>query len=288
MGRGAARVKGVGKGETTLLYVLYHGNCYDGFGAAWAAHEKYGDAAIYLPVSYGHEPPEMPEAAEVLIVDFSYPREILLSLRERHGGRLRVLDHHKTAEADLRGLDFCVFDMERSGAGITWDELHRDALRPELIDYVEDRDLWRFSLEKSREVSAWLASYPFDFKVWDELVEYLGSYFGVAVSEGEACLRLKQQYVESMCHHPATVEIGGYSVPAVNATVCFSEAGERLCELFPDAPFAAYWMDRSDGKRQWGLRSRGGFDVSVVAKQYGGGGHAAAAGFVSDLVMVAP
>jgi hypothetical protein len=37
---------------------------------------------------------------------------------------------------------------------------------------------------------------------------------------------------------------------------------------------------RSDGKRQWSLRSRGdGVDVSAVAKARGGGGHRNAAGF---------
>lgn len=266
-----------------MQYVLYHSNCYDGFGAAWAAHETFGGAANYLPVSYGHEPPEMPEGSDVLIVDFSYPREILLQIRERHGGRLRVLDHHKTAEADLRGLDFCVFDMERSGAGITWDELHPGTPRPALINYVEDRDLWRFALPDSREVSAWVASWPYDFGRWTEMAAFLEHEPESVWREGAACLRLKNQYVEAMCRHPQLREVGGYTVPVANATACFSEVGERLCELFPDAPFAAYYLDRSDGKRQWGLRSRGGFDVSAVAQARGGGGHAAAAGFVEDL-----
>jgi hypothetical protein len=55
-----------------VRYVLYHSNCYDGFGAAYAAWKKFGDEGTkYLPVSYGFPPPEMPDAKAVSIVDFS-------------------------------------------------------------------------------------------------------------------------------------------------------------------------------------------------------------------------
>ena len=90
--------------------------------------------------------------------------------------------------------------------------------------------------------------------------------------------------VEMMADQATVRQVGGHTVPVVNATAYFSEVGEVLCMRFPDAPFTAYYFDRADGKRQWGLRSRGGFDVSEVAKTYGGGGHAAAAGFTEAVV----
>jgi len=67
-----------------------------------------------------------------------------------------------------------------------------------------------------------------------------------------------------------------------------SERYECLCgwketqEQFPEAPFAGYYFDRKDA-RQFGFRSHNGFDVSAVCKRYGGGGHAAAAGFTSAI-----
>jgi hypothetical protein len=33
--------------------VIYHANCMDGFGAAWAAHCTFGDEAEYLPAAHG-------------------------------------------------------------------------------------------------------------------------------------------------------------------------------------------------------------------------------------------
>ena len=91
-----------------------------------------------------------------------------------------------------------------------------------------------------------------------------------------------------MCRQAVMREVGGHKVPVANGTVFFSEVGEELCKAYPEAPFAAYYMDRADGKRQWGLRSRTGFDVSAIAKQYGGGGHQAAAGFTEPAPPGAP
>jgi uncharacterized protein len=264
--------------------VLYHANCYDGFGAAWAVRKALGPDAQYLPVKYGEAPPDGLDRRFVVLVDFSYPRDVLLALAERVGA-LSIYDHHKTAAADLANcqhpnIDMVVFDMERSGAGIAWDSFHPVTSRPKLIDYVEDRDLWRFRLPSSRAVHAWLKSYPFNFSTWEALALDLETRLDGVVLQGESILRFQSQQVEIMADNVWWQEIGGHRVPVTNATVDFSEVGEALCLRYPEAPFAAYYLDRADGKRQWGLRSRGGFDCSVVAKQYGGGGHPGAAGYV--------
>jgi len=265
-----------------VRYVLYHANCPDGFGAAWAAWTKYHDNAEYIPVSYGQEPPAMQPGSDVLIVDFSYPRETLLRLADVH--MLHVEDHHLTAQADLEGLDFCHFDMDKSGAVLAWEYLFPDELVPDLLRYVQDRDLWRWAMPSSREVSAWISSHPFEFRRWEEHYCNLEQFPEQVIAEGAAILRAKNQAVETMCTRVIWVGFGheAWGIPAVNASVHFSEVGERLCELYPDQPFAAYYFDRDDGRRQWGLRSRNGFDVSTIAKLYGGGGHAAAAGFTTD------
>jgi len=266
-----------------MRYVLYHGNCFDGFGAAWAAWRALGDRATYLPVLYGQEPPALPEDATVAIVDFSYQRETLLKMRGSVAS-LEVLDHHKSAEADLEGLDFCAFDMEKSGAMLAWEWWHPHEPPPSLICYLQDRDLWHFRLPGSRKVSAWIQSYPFKFNVWSELAARLDADSSTVGIEGQAILRFKNQQVEIMCNNAVIREVGGHMVPVANATCFFSEVGERLCQLHPKAPFAGYYLDRGDGTRQWGLRSRGDFDVSEVAKLYGGGGHPAAAGFTEEVI----
>lgn len=260
-----------------MIQVWYHANCYDGFGAAWAVHRAIGDAAIYVPCSYGRPPPNYSHVDDIYIVDFSFPRETLIEIKN-NSNKLVVLDHHKTAEEDLKGLDFCTFDMDRSGAGMAWDYFHPNKERPRLINHIEDRDLWRFSLEGSKEVHAYLCSKPFDFIEWAN-VNYKLTYHCDSVYEaGETLLENKEIEVEKICKKAWLRSIAGYEVPIVNTSVHWSEVGHYLLDNYPDAKFAASFTVYEDVV-MWSLRGSDGFDVSAIAKAYGGGGHAGAAGF---------
>ncbi|MEW6283771.1 MAG: hypothetical protein AB1758_34485 [Candidatus Eremiobacterota bacterium] len=257
----------------SATHILYHARCDDGFGAAWAAWKALGDAAVYIPVSHGHPPPEeLAPDSRVVIVDFSYARPTLLELKERCAD-LFVLDHHKTAREELAGLPFTRFDMDRSGAHLAWDFWHPGSPLPDLLAYVEDKDLWRFALPDSKEVAAALRSYPMDFKLWDEFTVDL------LKREGATLLRLQEQLVWSACERARWAEVGGHRVPIVNATDFRSEIANRLCDLHPQAPFAAAYYDDESGNRNWSLRSVGDFDVSKLARSLGGGGHKNSAGF---------
>ena len=263
--------------------VLYHDNCLDGFTAAWAAWRSFGDQATYRAVQYGQEPP-IPDVVgrDVYLVDFCYPRTSLDAIVDvAHS--VTLFDHHKTAQTDLAGWarGHVVFDMERSGAGITWDELHTDK-RPTLVSYVEDRDLWRWMLPESREVSEYLFSLLRTFTMWDQAALAMESDFPSIVDAGRALRRAKVIRVASVCENVRWVVLSGHHIPVVNAAWDFSEVGEYLCQKFSEAVCAGYYFDRAD-RRQWGFRSRSGFDVSKLCKIYGGGGHAAAAGFTSEI-----
>ena len=314
-------------------YVLFHGNCFDGYGAAFAAWLRFGDDAIYIPVNYGQPMPEIEDGSDVFMLDFSYPREPLKELARR-SKQLVVLDHHATAEKDLAGLEvelrtafgkphIVSFNMNKSGAVLACEYFHDDAIKCEVgqlgefFAYLQDRDLWQFKLPQSREVSMALRSYPFDFRKWSEIsgivpsgqiYEMPGICIDNLKKEGVACRRLTEQQVEIMAKNhrwgyfdtkKGKVEIknefdpGGNGEPTVpahvvimpvaNATVFFSEVGEKLLEMNPGLDCAAYYFDRKDGNRQWGLRSRESFDSSSVAKAFGGGGHKCASGFVQKL-----
>lgn len=260
--------------------VLYHANCPDGFGAAYAAWTVLGDAATYRPVNYGQPcPPEVEGGvSRLFILDFSYPRATLERLREC-AREILVLDHHKTARDELAGLPYALFDLDRSGAVLAWEHFHPGEPVPLLLRYVQDRDLWRWELEDSREVSEALASYDRDFATWDAIRRRLDAeeYPDFAL-EGGHILRAKRRQVAALCDRAFPADVGGHRVPAVNSPLFQSEVGEELCKRHPEAPFAAIFSV-GDGDEIWSLRSRDGFDVSAVAKQLGGGGHPAAAGF---------
>lgn len=256
-------------------YVLYHSNCYDGFGAAYAVWKRLNNQAVYIPVSYGNPLPEMEPGSIVYIVDFSYPREVVLDLAEKMG-HVYILDHHKTAEAALKDLEHknltIVFDMQKSGALLAWEFCHGPSNVPQLINHISDRDLWQFKLDGTKEIHEALVSYGMDFELWDTLsAEQLKI-------EGKPLVRLYNQLVNNVCEKAYLKNIAGHVIPVVNTSIAWSEIGNRLLELYPDAKFAASFTI-FENEEMWSLRCRDGFDVSEIAKKYGGGGHQRAAGF---------
>lgn len=144
---------------------IYHGTCFDGYGAAWAVRKAKPDTEFVAGV-YGAEPPDVTDK-DVVLVDFSYKQPVLAKMI-RDCKSLLVLDHHKTAEEDLAFLPHpdesnhphkasAVFDMQHSGAMLAWAYFHGDADPPQLLRHIEDRDLWRFALPNTREIQAALS-----------------------------------------------------------------------------------------------------------------------------------
>lgn len=267
--------------------VLYHGNCTDGFCAAWAAWRCLGDAgAEYVPVLHGQPPPwDKIRGRHVYLLDFAYKLPVMLEMAVACSG-LVVLDHHKTAEADLANLAALRhkhvslhFDMDKSGGRLAWEYFHTTPFHW-LVEYTEDRDLWRWLLPNSREVSAALASYPRDFATWERLAKLRVGYvpeWENFVNEGEAILRYQAGCVRGQVENAVEIEMDGYKILAVNCTHLVSEIAGQLAE---GRPFGACYFIRGDGKKVWSLRSTpGGVDVSEIAKWHGGGGHRNAAGF---------
>lgn len=254
---------------------IFHGNCADGFGAAWAVRKALGDIEFH-PGKYQEPPPDV-TGKDVVMVDFSYKRPVLLEMAEKANSIL-ILDHHKSAVEDLIDLPANViakFDMNHSGAILTWEHFFPDEAPPPLLLHIEDRDLWRFALQNTRQIQANVFSYPYDFQVWDTLMAASPETLAV---EGEAIERKHFKDIHELLG-VATREmmIGGHRVPVANLPYTMSsDAGHELAK---GKPFAACYLDGPTG-RVFSLRSDDdGVDVSAVAKQYGGGGHRNAAGF---------
>ena len=268
-----------------MTLLIYHENCADGFGAALATHlltndRVAGNKVKYLPAQYGSPAPDTGGATEIVITDFSYPLETMLELHRRHPGKVTLLDHHRTALEQLAGKipPNYTFDLHRSGARLAWDywatRLGKPATpRPPLIDYVEDRDLWKWRLPYSREVSAALRNKPYELTVWIELT------IPQLIKEGAEELEAQRLETKRLADTVQLVNLAGHRIPAVQTDNLMSDVCHELLKRFPKAPFAAAWHITEEGQEKWSLRSRPEFDVSRIAGGFGGGGHAQAAGF---------
>lgn len=307
------------KGETKMTRPLciYHGNCADGFTAAWVVRKFFdGDVDFHAGV-YQDAPPDV-AGRDVILVDFSYKAATLIDMSMR-ARTILILDHHKSAADDLKDLPlpvstgttgpapadigFCdvtsgydpgsmyecarlcngppvyaLFDMNRSGAGIAWDFFFPGLPRPRLIYTVEDRDLWRFQFPSTRQAHAAIFSHPYDFDLWDALAAQAEDHLETLVLEGVAIERKHFKDIrEFIGVARRRMTIGGHDVPVLNAPYFWSSDAGHI--MAQGEPFAACYWDTPDG-RVFSLRSAdNGLDVSEIAKGYGGGGHPHASGF---------
>ena len=258
--------------------VLYHADCPDGFGGAYAAWKKLGDAADYIPVKHGKPPPEGFVGATVYFIDFCYPKETMDAIVSE-AGSVTVLDHHEGMKEVVESMSKYAYDAKRSGATIAWGYFHPGVPAPTLLKYVEDGDLYKFVLPYSRAVLGYVYSQPFEFAMWENLMKNLENAEerekiiarGIVYSEHFAHL------VESIMKKAELVRFEGYDCYLAGASSEFtSDVGNGLARAKP--PLALILNARADVIHV-SLRSVDDADVSAIARKYGGNGHPRAAAF---------
>lgn len=263
----------------TKKICIYHGNCADGFTAAWVVRQAQGADVEFIPGFYQTEPPDV-TGAIVYMVDFSYKRPVMEKLIAQASKFIHI-DHHATAIKDMEGFEaenFFTFyspTNDASGAMLTWLYFYPDVEVPQFIKHVDDRDRWKFLIPGTREIQANIFSYDYTFENWDMLVH---QDLNEQILQGTAIERRMAKDVKELLGVVVRrMNIAGYNVPVANVPYQY---GSDICHaLCKNEPFAAYYYDKPNG-REFGLRSdEGGVHVGEIAIKYGGGGHEHAAGF---------
>ncbi len=257
------------------IAVLYHGDCRDGFGGAYAAWKKFGKRADYFGLKHGGDLPGI-KGKEVYIVDFGFKEPVMRKLVRAN--RVVALDHHVSAEKATKMADEYVYALNNSGAVIAWKYFHPKKPVPLLLRHVQDVDLWKFKLPNTRELVAYMGLVKYDFKIWDKLARELENpkRYEIYAEKGRELLRYENLMIERLLEGAMVAKFEGYKTLVINSPVLHSEIGNRLTKLAP--PIAIVWSEKS-GIRRVSLRSNGKVDVAKIAEKYGGGGHKAAAGF---------
>ena len=309
--------------------VIYHANCADGFGAAFAAHTVLGDEAEYVPMDYkmtAHS--DIPalhkligplDDREVYILDFSFKTKKMMQYIFDVSKRVVWLDHHKTSfemwcpgnitlyitdELDKYSAGcHIMLDNNKSGALLAWEYFNPGAHVPQFIKLLDDYDRWQFKLHgtKAFQKNLWSLA-PWSLNQWHAMhldfasASTFNDPLGDFITDGEAILRAHNQNVQSVVKGSARECLIAYDNPdyydgpgliglAANCpSHLSSDVGHELA--IKSGTFGLCWHMQSDGRIKCELRSNSDFDVSAIAKAFGGGGHARAAGFFTDIDII--
>lgn len=279
------------------------------------SYGQHEDVPAYLDNKYGGLD------RVIYILDFSIPKDQTMRLISE-SKRLVWLDHHKTAfemwhptertkliqreVMDQINPVCCdiLLDNNKSGALLAWEHFHPGAPVPYLIQCVDDRDRWQFKLQDSKAIHASLQMRkPWSFTQWMGLATLDG--VDVLAREGEVLLEYQEQQVKHASNGPAKVRIApglidselSYKSPwlwskdnrcyvsglATNTPVHMSEVGHELANASGTFGMVWYVHNSDPTSARVSLRSNGDYDVSAIAKAFGGGGHKNAAGFNIDV-----
>lgn len=260
------------------IVVIYHKDCFDGFGSAWAAWKKFKNKAEYIAASFNEQPIENVKNKEVYFIDFVYKKEILEKFIAENK-KVTAIDHHITREKETKMTADYSYSLDNSGSVLAWKYFHPEKPVPMLLRHIEDVDLWKFKIKGSKEINAVLELFNFDFKVWDKLAKNLENpkKKEAYLEKGELILKNDDKLIKEIIKSGAViVEFEGYKTLAVNSPKFSSEIGHLLVKKMP--PIGIVWCYKED-KIVVSLRSDGTADVAKLAERFGGGGHKAASGF---------
>lgn len=256
--------------------VLFHGDCSDGMGAAWAAWKLLGNRAEYHAAFHGKPPPDV-KGKNVIVLDYAFDRKTTKQLI-RDAASFTMRDHHKSAMIALEGVakpDW--FQLDHSGCILSWEFFHPSVDAPRFLQFIENRDQgWKPYMEYSKEFSMAFDVTPMEFDAYDKMLH--ASFVDDCIKRGSHILPYAESVIDKACRTAVRKRLGSNDVLVVNATHWVSEIGMRLA---PDCDFALVWQWHHEEKyAKVSLRSfHATVDCGTVAKRFGGGGHAEIAGF---------
>jgi len=276
--------------------VVFHHPCMDGSGAALAAWLARGDLIEYIPME--HQITFAEPAAEeqlrdknIILVDTSFKKEQLQRIRHL-ARKVLILDHHESAMKSLAGEAGCIFDMNYSGAVLSWyyfNGLENPA--PQFFELIQDRDLWRWQYKDLSEpvYYALIARYPQpDFRAFakylePKALEDLIAYGNKLIPENEKWCQEQAQHAK-LCIFTPPNSTHKYRV------ICVEVHGEKLVS---ELSAHLYKLHKVDFILLWYVNRFGEYKISFrnedptvnladLATSLGGGGHPRAAGVVLD------
>ena len=255
-------MSGEGNGKVMIrpeqvTHCIYHDKCPDGVGSALAVSvlaKEQGRKVEFHGVHPNADLSSLPlDGAVVVMCDISNTKENLEKLLRRVAGFL-LIDHHKTAQQDLASLEphLKIFDLKRSGAGLTWQWCFPDCPLPRVLELIEDRDIWTKKFPESSYLCNWYMTLNLDD--FDVLLEQLERLLDVnelnKIIELGRCFGILSDAIIVKEAKYAHIELGKikdryYIIGRLNSAIYSSDIGNRIVL---DHPLTDRRMVFSSGK----------------------------------------
>lgn len=277
------------------MLCIYHSADFDGICSAAIVRHKFPECEL-IPWDNGFPIPDFDgrtQGETVYMVDISFPIQVMINLSFEF--YLIVIDHHDTFRQEVteRRSEFCkgtrfVFppfkNGNKSGCELTWDYLFPENYMPTAVKLLGRYDVK--DLESPNVMAfqyglrAFASSYDPEIGVWSDLLTY-SDIWGAIRDHGLSVVDFVHKdylkYLEDFSFEAS--DDAGHRFLCLNrgnVDSTFAKNGEL------DTVLGFVWRPALKKWRFYLYSTKPDFHCGEYAKQYGGGGHAQAAGFHMD------
>ncbi|MBI2035562.1 MAG: hypothetical protein HYT12_02670 [Candidatus Liptonbacteria bacterium] len=258
------------------IVILYHADCSDGAGAAWAAWKKFGASATYIPVVNQAPSPPGLKNKEIYLVDYCFPKAITKKLIAMNK-RVTAIDHHISNKEAVSLTHKPLYALHHSGSVLAWEYFHPGKTMPHYLRYVEDIDLWKLKMPHAKAFVVSRPLLPNNLKILDSFIKRFekANFRKKFFADGKLLLKYQKALIYEILRNKELVIFRGKRALAVNSPVFTDELASII---YAKEPVAIIWHQKKNSKKI-SLRSDGSVDVSKLAEHFGGGGHRRASAF---------
>jgi oligoribonuclease NrnB/cAMP/cGMP phosphodiesterase (DHH superfamily) len=291
--------------------VFYHKNCNDGTCAACVVAKKHmsqykEDKINFIPVEYSSLNSDIQDidykGKDIIIVDFGFTPELMKKISNKATSVL-MLDHHATAmemyeggtsqyfETNLAENCKVIIDINKSGALLTWDTLIGTPA-PDLVNYISDSDLWRFTSENTKPYIASLNLENRTIENWLKVMNYNSTTNQKMIKQGNLLLKQFDQICEEVAKKAKKIAItitnkdGNQEMHYGDFVLAPGSIRSRVGEMLynNNGTFSVTLGDMDENNYHLSFRSANQntnplehYNVRNIAQYFGGGGHDSAA-----------
>ena len=266
--------------------ICFHHNDPDGHASGAIVKYALGDRVTLIESDYDGTPIPwelVEEAEQVIVTDFSFPVSEMKRLAD--GRELVWIDHHKSAMEEFQGIadDWPgIRDLSEAACVLTWQYFFPGKPVPRAVVLIGDRDIWRWAEKDTGPFNESLYHqdhHADNAEFWKPLFKNDAVLLKKMISEGAWLREISLNRVTHMMEARSyEVEFEGYQTLAIN-----TRGNGDIGNYGRDRGYEIVYTYVDE--IQVGVLTTvvtlfsNKIDVSVIAKRYGGGGHAGAAGF---------
>jgi oligoribonuclease NrnB/cAMP/cGMP phosphodiesterase (DHH superfamily) len=266
--------------------ICFHHNDPDGCASGAIVRYALGKEVMLVESEYGRISipwGKIEQSEKVIVADFSFPAVDMLRMAKGH--EFVWIDPHRSAilEFEKIGKDWLgLRDISDAACVLPWKYFFPDRQVPRAIVLIGDRDVWRWAEAETGPFNESIYNRDYHAEndaLWKPLLEDDESVLKQMIEEGKWLREITLRNVERMMDERSfEVEFEQYKTLAVNAPVN-GDIGNYGRSRGYDIVYS-YIDEQQNGRLTTVVTLYSDkVDVSVIAKKYGGGGHAGAAGF---------